>query len=89
MAGRGPEALLEGRHWLGGPPGGLGGVRRPTWKGWVGSGGPPGRLERVGRGRKASLETLPEDLQWSGGSPGTSGAVRSPSWRARRGRKVL
>ena len=39
MAGRGPEALLEGRHGLGGPSIGLGGVRRPSWKagkGWEG-----------------------------------------------------
>ena len=31
-AGSGREAIMEGREWSGGPPGGPGQVERPTWR---------------------------------------------------------
>ena len=89
MAGRGREAFPEGRKsraGFGGPPGGPGEVKRPSWKakrsrealqeGWKGLGGPPRGLAVVGRpfwraGRvRRGQEALPEYQEGSGGHPG-------------------
>ena len=77
---------MMGQKWLGGPSGGVGGVRRPYWmtgrdrEGRKGSGVPQeaGRIwrlyQRAGRGQKAFLETQ-----------GVPPVVGSPTKRAERG----
>ena len=96
----GPESLSIAREWkvvsprgpgwLGGPPGGPGGVRRPSqrerrgrkpsrWDGWGQEALPEGR---------GGLECTARGLGQSGGSPGEKGVGR-PSLRAEGGRDIL
>ena len=94
---RGREAFPEGRKsraGSGGPPGGLGEVKRPSWRaewgeellpeGRVWSDGPPGGPREVERSSKRAArgwEALLVGWQWSGGlsgGPGGSDGVRKP-----------
>ena len=74
-------ALLEGREWLGGPPGGPGVVGKPSC-----------RSEVVGRPFRRSgsdRETLPEVRELSGGHPVGPGVFGRPFERDMSGRKIL
>ena len=72
---------MEGREWLGSPPGGFGGP--PS-----GSEGHPGWLEEVSRSSWWSWcgpVALPVGQEWSGGPPEEQGVVRRPTQKAKRG----
>ena len=80
-AGKGQEFLMVGQEKLSGPPGGLGGVGRPSWRDGKGQEVIPKGREESGvspiapRGsQKALLEG------WEG-----PGGVGRPSWMAKRG----
>lgn len=69
------QGTLEGRKGSRGPPGVLGGVRKPFWRAGIGCEG----RERSG--------TPPRGQEGSGGPTGWLKGDGSPSWRPRRGRE--
>ena len=95
LNGSGPEAIAEGREWLGGTPRGPGVVRSPpkrfgsSWEAF-----PVGRESHiVGRewssGPHGGLGALPDGLDLSGSPPEGPGVVVSPSRRAGSGLEAL